>query len=60
MEAEGVPDERVPFLDAPSHGVFRLFSVFYSFKQLEDLLDGDGQDAEGQVEGHLGVSPDVY
>lgn len=47
MEAEGVPDERVPFLDAPSHGVFRLFSVFYSFKQLEDLFNGDDQDAEG-------------
>ena len=37
--------------------VLWFLSCFFSFKQLEDLFNGDDQDAEGQVEEHLCVSP---
>ena len=55
-----MPYGRAPFQDALQLCVLRFLPCFFSFKQHEDLFNGDDQDAEGQVEEHLCVSPDVY
>ena len=54
-----MPGERGPFLGALRHGVSRFWVAFFSFKQLEHLLDGDDEDAEGEVEEDFPVSPHV-